>query len=117
MLTFEELDLLPEIQKALTKIGFVTPTEIQQRAIPALKEYPTDLIGLAKTGTGKTAAFGLPLLNQIDTSKKHAQGVIIAPTRELVQQITKELENFGQFIKGFRVTAVYGGASIVGQMK
>jgi len=117
LLTFEELDLLPEIKKALAKIGFVTPTEIQQRAIPALKEYPTDLIGLAKTGTGKTAAFGLPLLNQIDVNKKHAQGVIIAPTRELVQQITKELENFGQYIKGFRVTAVYGGASIVGQMK
>lgn len=117
MLTFDELDLLPEIKKALAKIGFENPTEIQQSAIPALKEYPTDFIGLAKTGTGKTAAFGLPLLNQIDVKNKHVQGVIIAPTRELVQQIAKELNNFGQYIKGFRVTSVYGGASIVGQMK
>jgi len=117
LLTFEELDLLPEIQKALAKIGFEKPTEIQEKAIPALKDYPTDFIGLARTGTGKTAAFGLPLLNQIRIKDKHAQGVIIAPTRELVQQIAKELNNFGQYMKGLRITSVYGGASIVGQMK
>jgi len=117
LLTFEELDLIPEIQKALAKIGFEKPTEIQEKAIPALKEYPTDFIGLARTGTGKTAAFGLPLLNQIKIKDKHVQGVIIAPTRELVQQIAKELNNFGQYMKGLRITSVYGGASIVGQMK
>ncbi|MBT8219449.1 MAG: DEAD/DEAH box helicase, partial [Bacteroidia bacterium] len=115
--SFQELDLLPALQKALQDIGFETPTEIQSKAIPALDEYPQDFIGLAKTGTGKTAAFGLPLLNQIDVQKKHVQGVIIAPTRELVQQITKELKNFGKYIRGFKITAVYGGASIVAQMK
>lgn len=117
MLTFDDIDLLPSIQKALGEIGFTHPTEIQECAIPPLLEDRSDFIGLARTGTGKTAAFGLPLLNQTDIKSKHVQSVVIAPTRELVQQIAKELKNFSKYVRRLKITAVYGGASIVNQMK
>ena len=96
MQTFKELGLSDDLLKSLEEIGFVTPTEIQSKAIPALLENKPDFIGLAQTGTGKTAAFGLPLLHFLDTNINYIYGLILAPTRELAQQISKELENFGK---------------------
>jgi ATP-dependent RNA helicase DeaD len=115
--TFNTLGLRPELLKALDEIGFEHPTEIQSKAIPALIETKPDFIGLAQTGTGKTAAFGLPLLHFTDTSVNHITSLIIAPTRELAQQIEKELTNFGKYIKGLRTTCVYGGTPIMVQMR
>ena len=89
MQTFKELGLSDDILKSLEEIGFVTPTEIQSKAIPALLENKPDFIGLAQTGTGKTAAFGLPLLHFLDTNINYIYGLILAPTRELAQQISK----------------------------
>jgi ATP-dependent RNA helicase DeaD len=115
--TFNALGLRPEILKALDEIGFLNPTEIQAKAIPALLESKPDFIGLAQTGTGKTAAFGLPILHHISTQNQHISSLIIAPTRELAQQIEKEMINFGKFIKGLRTTVVYGGTPIGSQIK
>lgn len=93
-MTFQELGLKKELLSAITKIGFVTPTPIQQQAIPHLLENGGDLVGLASTGTGKTAAFGLPMLSQINADSKHTQGLVLCPTRELCIQITNDLLNF-----------------------
>lgn len=117
MQTFKELGLADDILKSLDEIGFVTPTEIQSKAIPALLENKPDFIGLAQTGTGKTAAFGLPLLHFLDTKISHVYGLILAPTRELAQQIAKELENFGKYKKGLRTNVVYGGTPITSQIR
>ena len=117
MTTFSELGLSEEILKVLPELGIEDPSEIQQKAIPILLNNNTDFIGLAQTGTGKTAAFGLPLLDQIDLKNKSIQAVVLAPTRELGLQITDQLLKFSKYKKGLRVEAVYGGANIVGQMK
>ena len=117
MQTFKELGLSEEILRSLEEIGFETPTEIQSKSIPLLLEHKPDFIGLAQTGTGKTAAFGLPLLQFLDTSIGHTYGLILAPTRELAQQIAKELENFGKYIKGLRTNVVYGGTPITSQIR
>jgi ATP-dependent RNA helicase DeaD len=116
MSTFNDLGLHKEIQEAVEKLGFETPTPIQLQAIPVLIGGPRDMIGLAQTGTGKTAAFGLPLLQTLDFSKKSTMALILAPTRELCVQITSDLKKYAAFMPGVRITAVYGGASIQGQI-
>lgn len=117
MITFKELALEENILKAVEDLGFVNPTEIQEKAIPVLLSGEKDFIGLAQTGTGKTAAFGLPLLQLIDHNEKHPQALIICPTRELCMQIVKEMVNFKKYIKAVNVVAVYGGANIMMQIK
>ena len=112
MQSFLNLGLDENLLKALQQMGFETPSEIQSKAIPQLLEKETDLVALAQTGTGKTAAFGFPLLQKIDTKRKVVQGLIIAPTRELCLQITTELGKYAQFKKGTKIVAVYGGASV-----
>ena len=94
MSTFKALGVHKNYLKSLKELGIVTPTEIQQQAIPILLTSKTDLVGLAQTGTGKTAAFGLPILHHIEPQKKQVQALILAPTRELVQQIKKQLFNY-----------------------
>ena len=114
---FKELGLSEELLSAIAEIGFVEPTPIQQETIPHLLEDPSDLIGLASTGTGKTAAFGLPLLNYVDAESKVTQGLIICPTRELCIQISKDLESYAKNIRSLNVVSVYGGADIQKQIK
>lgn len=113
MATFKELGVRDDLVKGLKELGIKTPTEIQTRVIPILLGSRTDLIGLAQTGTGKTAAFGLPILQQIDISKPRVQVLILAPTRELVQQIQKQLFKFTKYAtdKVF-AEGVYGGEKI-----
>jgi ATP-dependent RNA helicase DeaD len=115
--SFEELGLDAELLQAVTSMGFTEPTPIQAQSIPVLLQGEKDFLGLAQTGTGKTAAFGLPLLQLIDASKKYPQALIVCPTRELCMQITNEIELFKKNKKGISVTAVYGGASIMQQMR
>lgn len=117
MTTFLELGLSEDILKALEELNFTTPTDIQQQAIPQLLKGDQDLIGLAQTGTGKTAAFGLPILDLVDVKNKFTQALILSPTRELGLQIASELENFSKYKKGLKILPVYGGASIVNQIK
>lgn len=116
-MTFQELGLKKELLSAITKIGFVTPTPIQQQAIPHLLENGGDLVGLASTGTGKTAAFGLPMLSQINADSKHTQGLVLCPTRELCIQITNDLLNFSSSMEGINIVPVYGGTDIVKQIR
>ncbi len=116
-LSFEELGLNSNILKGVEALGFTEPTPIQSEAIPQLLKEDRDLIGLAQTGTGKTAAFGLPLLQKIDTNERYPQALVLAPTRELCVQITKDLTNFGAHVPGFNAVAVYGGASIQDQIR
>lgn len=111
------MGLSNEILDAIKDIGFENPTPIQEQAIPHLLSDPSDLIGLASTGTGKTASFGLPLLNYVDVSSKDVQGLIICPTRELCIQIGNDLENFSKYMSGLKVAKVYGGTDIVRQIK
>jgi ATP-dependent RNA helicase DeaD len=111
-MTFSELGLREEILQALTDLGFESPTPIQEEAIPQLLEGERDLVGLAQTGTGKTAAFGLPLLEKVNFDEKYVQAVVIAPTRELCVQISKDLKTFSKHIKGAQIATIYGGASI-----
>ena len=110
-MTFEELGLRREVLKSLKELGFEAPTPIQEQAIPYLLQDDCDFVGLAQTGTGKTAAFGLPLITNIDTNAKLPQGLIVCPTRELCLQISKDLETFSKFLE-CRITAVYGGTDI-----
>ncbi len=117
MPNFQELGLNPELQKAVEALGFKDPMPIQAAVIPTLLEKATDLVGLAQTGTGKTAAFGLPVLQYIDPSLRQTQAVILCPTRELCMQITRDLTNFAQFMPTIRIVPIYGGASIEVQMK
>lgn len=117
MNNFEKLGLSEPITKALEALGFETPSEIQEKSIPLLLEEPTDFIGLAQTGTGKTAAFGLPLLDTIDEDLKHIQALVLAPTRELGNQISEQLISFAKFKRKVRVQCVYGGVSITKQLR
>ena len=114
---FEQLGLDEPILRAITDMGFETPSEIQQKAIPTLLEDETDMVALAQTGTGKTAAFGFPLLQLIDTDSKLTQGLILSPTRELCLQIASELKNYAKYLPKVNVVAVYGGASIEEQAR
>src|SRR5262245_22514421 len=117
MTTFEELGLEERLLKGIGELGFVNPTPIQEKAIPVLLNGTKDLVGLAQTGTGKTAAFGLPLLQLIDADKKFPQALVVCPTRELCLQIVNEIELFKKYIRGVHVVAVYGGASIGQQIR
>ncbi len=114
-MTFEELGLKSEVLKSLKELGFEAPTPIQEKAIPHLLGADSDFVGLAQTGTGKTAAFGLPLLNNIENHAKTPQGLVICPTRELCLQIAKDLQSFSTHLN-VNIVAVYGGTDIRRQM-
>jgi len=114
---FKDLGLPKEILKAVTKLGFETPSEIQEKAIPILSEGRQDFVGLAQTGTGKTAAFGLPLIQHIDFDDRTTQALIVCPTRELCMQITRDLDSFAIYQNNPNITAVYGGANISDQIR
>jgi len=116
-MTFNELGLRSQVVKAVTDMGFEQPTPIQLEAIPHLLKSKSDFVGLAQTGTGKTAAFGLPLVNRITESRKYPTGLIICPTRELCLQIAKDVQNYSKYEKASTVEAVYGGADIQRQIK
>lgn len=117
MIDFKSLGLAPNILKAIEELGFETPTPIQENVIPVLLSNSTDVVGLAQTGTGKTAAFGLPSLQKIDVANKATQVLIISPTRELCMQICRDLEKYSKYIDGLTVVPVYGGASIEVQVR
>lgn len=116
-MTFEDLGLKKEILSAITELGFETPMPVQQQTIPFIFNKKDDLVVLAQTGTGKTAAFGLPILNLVDCAKKSIQALVIAPTRELCIQIANDLTKFAKKLTGLRVVPIYGGESIVKQLK
>ena len=115
-MTFSELGLRDEVLKSITDLGFEAPTPIQQEAIPYLLKSESDFVGLAQTGTGKTAAFGLPLVNNVQSGTRLPQGLVICPTRELCLQISKDLENYAKYDRDTQVVAVYGGTDIRRQM-
>lgn len=117
MKNFDESGLKDELLKAVKDLGFVEPTPIQEKTIPVILESTNDLIALAQTGTGKTAAFGLPILEQLDLSEKSVQAIILSPTRELAMQIAKDIESFSKYLPNLYVVPVYGGVAITGQMK
>ena len=117
MNAFQKLGLDANLLQAITDMGFETPSEVQEKAIPILLENETDLVALAQTGTGKTAAFGFPMLQKIDTESRTTQGLILSPTRELCLQITNEMKQYGKHCKGLNVVAIYGGASITDQAR
>lgn len=116
VIQFSDLSLNDSILSALDGMGFVSPTPIQAAAIPHLLEG-ADALGKAQTGTGKTAAFSLPLLNKLDLDQRKPQAIVLAPTRELAIQVAAEMKNLGKNIKGLKVLEIYGGASIVDQMR
>ena len=117
MNAFEALGLNEDLVHAITDLGFEIPTSIQEKAIPVLLSGTTDFIGLAQTGTGKTAAFGFPLLQLIDPEQRHPQALIVCPTRELCLQITNDLDTYKKHSRGIFTEAVYGGASIMMQIR
>lgn len=117
MLTFEELGLRPSVLKALEDLGFENPTEVQAQAIPFVLEQERDLVALAQTGTGKTAAFSLPMLHKLQKDKKAIQTLILCPTRELCIQISKDIATFTKYDNWIQTVAVYGGASIGDQIR
>ncbi len=116
-MTFEEIGVAPEILKAITELGFEKPMPIQEKIIPVLLNQNTDITGLAQTGTGKTAAFGIPIVQQTDVKVLKPQVLILSPTRELCVQITNDLINYSKYIDGLKILAVYGGSSIENQIK
>ncbi|QAA80376.1 DEAD/DEAH box helicase [Aequorivita sp. H23M31] len=117
MTAFKALGLEENLLKAITDMGFETPSEVQEKAIPILLDRETDMVALAQTGTGKTAAFGFPMLQKINVESRTTQGLILSPTRELCLQITNEMIAYGKYLPGLNVTAVYGGASITDQAR
>jgi len=117
MSTFKEMGLKSEILSAITDLGYEKPTPIQQLALPKVLESKQDLIAFAQTGTGKTAAFSLPILNQIDSQKEGIKCIILSPTRELGLQIAEDIKSYSKNLTGFKVVAVYGGADIMTQIK
>ncbi|MBR5393341.1 MAG: DEAD/DEAH box helicase [Prevotella sp.] len=117
MKTFEELGVSSEILQAITEMGFVSPMPVQEEVIPYLLGEGNDVIALAQTGTGKTAAFGIPLLQKIDVENEETQALILSPTRELCLQIADDLRDFSKYMKGVHVVPVYGGASIEQQIR
>lgn len=111
------MGLSPEIQSAIEDLGFVQPTPVQEKVVPFLMESRQDMVALAQTGTGKTAAFGLPIIQQLDIKKNAVQALILSPTRELAIQIAGDLQNFSKNVGFVSIAVVYGGADIVKQMK
>jgi ATP-dependent RNA helicase DeaD len=116
-LLFSQLGVGEKALRAIDELGFKEPTPVQQQAIPVLLSNERDFVGLAQTGTGKTAAFGLPLVELIDFSQGHTQALVLAPTRELCVQITRDMESFAKYVDGANIVAVYGGASIDTQIR
>lgn len=114
---FEQLGLNESLLLAIKDLGFENPSEVQEKAIPVLLEKNTDLVALAQTGTGKTAAFGFPLIQKINAEDKSTQALILSPTRELCLQITNEIKQYSKYVKGLHTVAVYGGASITEQAR
>ena len=117
MKTFEELGVCEEIRKAIEELGFVQPMPVQEAVIPYLLGNLNDVIALAQTGTGKTAAFGIPLLERIDNTWRDTQALVLSPTRELCLQITDDIRDFAKYMDGIHVEAVYGGAAIEPQVR
>lgn len=117
MNTFQDLGLNNDLLQAITDLGFTNPSEVQDKTIPILLASDTDLVALAQTGTGKTAAFGFPMLQKINVDSRTTQGLILSPTRELCLQITNEMKLYGKYCKGLNVVAVYGGSSITDQAR
>lgn len=117
MKTFQELGICDEILKAITELGYENPMPVQEQVIPHLLNEETDLVALAQTGTGKTAAFGLPVIQRIDLSLCKPQALILSPTRELCLQIASDLTDYSQYVSGLRILPVYGGSSIESQIK
>ncbi len=117
MSQFTDFGLNPALLRAIKELGFENPMPIQEQTIPMLLEHDVDFVGLAQTGTGKTAAFGLPLLNKIDAEQRCIQALILCPTRELCMQITRDLRNYARYIPEILIVPVYGGASIELQFK
>ena len=117
MNTFEELGVCQEIRRAIEEMGFVQPMPVQEAVIPSLLESRQDTIALAQTGTGKTAAFGIPLLQRLDVGNRETQSLILSPTRELCLQIADDLRDFSKYMEGVHVEAVYGGAAIEPQVR
>ncbi|MEO8934362.1 MAG: DEAD/DEAH box helicase, partial [Xanthomarina sp.] len=117
MNTFQELGLNDDLLRAITDMGFESPSDVQAKAIPILLEEDTDLVALAQTGTGKTAAFGFPMLQKINIDSRTTQGLILSPTRELCLQIANEMKQYGKYCKGLNVVAIYGGSSISDQAR
>lgn len=116
-MNFEVLGLSKPVLRAIAELGFESPTPIQEQAIPVMLGGNQDVVALAQTGTGKTAAFGLPLIDLLDFNQRHTQALILAPTRELCMQITRDLQSFSKHTGGAHVVAIYGGASIEGQIR
>ncbi len=116
MSTFEELGLKPELLKIIEELGFVKPTPIQDKIIPIALNTKKDLIGLAQTGTGKTAAFGLPIIQLSDDNSKNVQSLVLCPTRELCMQVANDLKTYSKYVKNYKVVSVYGGASMEPQI-
>src|SRR5690606_6897158 len=117
MTKFEALGLDKPLLDAISDLGFESPSEVQEKSIPILLEQDTDLVALAQTGTGKTAAFGFPMIQKINVEDRSTQGLILSPTRELCLQITNEIKNYSKYVKGLNTVAIYGGASITEQAK
>ena len=117
MKNFSDIKLNENIAKSLDELGFISPTPIQSKTIPLLLDTKQDLIGAAQTGTGKTAAFGIPSIHLTDTSDKSVQTLILCPTRELCIQITKDLKKYSKYVKGVQIVPVYGGASMETQIR
>ena len=116
MKTFEELGVSEEIRRAIEELGFETPMPVQEEVIPYLLGSRNDVIALAQTGTGKTAAFGIPVLQKINPKNKDTQALVLSPTRELCLQIADDLKDFSKYMKGVNIVAVYGGTSIENQI-
>lgn len=114
---YSQSGLNEDILKSIDELGFIDSTPVQSAAIPFILSKKNDLIALAQTGTGKTAAFGLPILQQVDVNNKNTQAIILSPTRELCMQICDDLRNYSKHLKGITITSVYGGASIDTQLK
>ena len=117
MLGFKEIGINKDLCKAINELGFTTPTEIQEQSIPFLLSNNSDLISLAQTGTGKTAAFGLPVIQKTQLKNRFVQSIILCPTRELCIQICKDLEKYSKYISNLKVLSVYGGTNIETQIK
>ena len=117
MKTFEELGVCEEIRRAISEMGYVNPMPVQEEVIPYLLGVGNDVIALAQTGTGKTAAFGLPILQKVNPESRATQAIILSPTRELCLQIADDLKEYARYIDGLHVLAVYGGSSIESQIR
>ena len=117
MKTFEELGVSPEIRKAIEEMGYVSPMPVQEEVIPYLLGNGNDVVALAQTGTGKTAAFGLPLIQKIDVKRREPQALILCPTRELCLQIAGDLTDYSKYITDLKIIPVYGGSSIESQIR